>query len=148
MNNKELKKYKSKIGIVVPIVYSVLIICGLIIWLVPAKTNDLLYKIIGSCILALVLIFFTWAVFSTYYVLTDTCLICVSGPFKTRALYKDITDVTEGFSLLSSFSLSANRIFINRGRNILRRVDVSPKEKQEFLDELTIKMNKAKEQNY
>ena len=147
MNNKELKKYKSKIGIVVPIVYSVFIICGLIIWLVPAKTDDLLYKIIGSCILALVLIFFTWAVFSTYYVLTDTCLICVSGPLKTRALYKDITDVTEGFSLLSSFSLSANRIFINRGRNILRRVDVSPKEKQEFLDELTIKMNKAKEQN-
>ena len=145
MKIKNLKKYKAKPGIVIPIVYFIFVLAGIFIWAIPSKNNELIFKIVPTCILIVILILFTWAVFSTYYVLTDKCLICFSGPLKIRVLYQDITDITEGISLLSSFSLSAKRIFINRGRNILRRVDVSPKEKEEFLEELTLKIQKSKE---
>lgn len=143
-----LKKYKSRIGIVVPLIYLFVVAALLVVWLVPFDDEGNLFRILATCALGFVFFIFTWALFSTYYVLKENCLICVSGPFKIRVRYVDITDITEGFSLLSSFALSGRRVFINRGRNILRRVDISPKEseKEEFINELSIKIKNSKEQ--
>ena len=144
MEKNEIKKYKSKVGIVVPILYLLVAAALLIVWLVPSS-GALTLQIIATCILAIVFFGVTWIAFSTYYILADRCLICICGPFKTRALYQDITDVTEGFSLLFSYALTGRRIFINRGRNILRRIDVSPSEKEEFLNELSTKIKHYRE---
>lgn len=144
MKKTEIKKYRSKVGIVVPLLYLFVAAASLIVWLVP-NSGALTLQIVATCFLAVVFIGITWICFSTYYQITDRCLICVCGPFKTRALYKDITDVTEGFSLLFSYALTGQRIFINRGRSILRRIDVSPKEKQDFLNELSTKIKHYRE---
>ena len=69
-------------------------------------------KIAGTCVIALAIILFTWAVFSTYYVLTPDGIYAFSGPFTMRVKYSDITKIEERKRCLSSLALSCDRIII------------------------------------
>ncbi|MGN0748437.1 MAG: PH domain-containing protein [Christensenellales bacterium] len=133
----DFPKYKSKIGIIVPVVYLALAVGILIIWLVPNMSikDTLGMKIAGTCVIALAIILFTWAVFSTYYVLTPDGIYAFSGPFTMRVKYSDITKIEERKSCLSSLALSCDRIIIHTKKSFLR-LDVSPKDKEKFLEDL------------
>ena len=133
----DFPKYKGKIGIIVPVVYLALVAGLLIIWLVPnTNMNDTLgMKIAGTCVIGFVMLTFTWAVFSTYYVLTTDSIYAFSGPFCRRVRYSDITKVEERKSCLSSLALSCDRIIIRTNKSFFR-MDISPKDKQKFMDDL------------
>lgn len=150
MNEIKFKKYKSKVGIFVPIIYLLLIGIFLLIWLLPSKylgmEINLTGRIISTCCFGLFAISLIWATFSTYYIITPTSVVCVFGPLKTRVPLKRIVSVKEGKSFFyAAPALSMDRVFLQTGRTSFARTDVSPKEKEEFINELNQAIGKAKE---
>ncbi len=140
MEKKKYLKFKGKIGLVVPIVYLILCSGIVLLWTLPYQqpvlVDALTSKIMITCVLGLLLIIFTWAVFSTYYVLTDDFLTVVSGPIRTHVLYSHITEVKPSHSIWSVSALSFNRVAIKRGKSIFTTLLVSPKQKELFMEEL------------
>ena len=140
MEKNQYKKYKSKIGLQVYLTYLLFVGFYLVIWLAPPIIFEslLVYKIISTATITLLLVFFTFTFFNTYYVIADTYVLAVSGFMKKRILFDQIEEVKvgKGFFNLNSFALSIRKIKIIAGKGILNRIEVSPKNEQEFLDEL------------
>lgn len=148
MKETKYKKYRSKIGLVVPLVLIVLTCAILLVWLLPYTTsnNDShVMRIVVTCLIGVLSLIFIWSSFSTYYVITDVSVIAVSGPMKARVRFCNITEIKEGKSLISSLALSIDRVYICYGKGILRRLEVSPKDKQAFIEELNSKLNSYRE---
>ena len=82
-------------------------------------------------VLIAVVVLLLWLSLRTYYVVDQTTLRIVSGPFRWRIPLDEIKSVTPSRSLWSSPALSLDRLSIDYGNG--RRVMVSPAEKQAFL---------------
>ena len=140
MEKKQNKKYKSKIGIQVYLTYLIFIGIYLIIWLAPPIVFEgvLACKIVSTVATSVFLIFITITFFNTYYVVTDTHVLVVSGLIKKRVFFEQIDEVKIGKSFfnLNSFALSFRKVKLITGKGLLNRIEISPKEEQEFLDEL------------
>lgn len=149
MKKIKYKKYRSKIGIFVPLIYLVIVGVYLLIWLLPNKylgmEINITGRIVSSCCFGLLAICLIWATFSTYYVITPTSVVCVFGPLKTRVALKNIVEVKEGISFFSAPALSCKRIYLQTGKTVFKRTEVSPKEKEEFLEQLNNAILTAKE---
>lgn len=144
MKKLKYKKFKGKIGLIVPLVLLVLTGAFLMIWLLPkgvGASDSLGVRIASTCLLGIITLVFCWCIFWNYYVITDVSIICVSGPFTSRIRLENITEIKERIGILSSFCLSINRLSIYTGKGFFKRFDVAPKEKEEFLDELSSKIN-------
>jgi hypothetical protein len=140
----EKLKFKSKRDWLVLVVYLVFVGALLFIWLMPYYGgNELTMKIIATTMIGLVVLTFTWAVFSTYYLFEEKYLLCVSGPFKTKVYYCDIKDVKPSHAAWSSLALSLDRVVLIRGENLLARIYVSPKNKTEFIEEVKRRICKS-----
>lgn len=140
---KEVLKFKSKRNWLVFIVYALFIVAITLTWVLPYQ-GEIAMKIISTSMFAIILGIFTWAVFSTYYLLTDDFLICVSGPFRTRIFYSSITEIKPSRSWWSSLALSTDRVAIVRGKNILNTTFVSPQFKEFFMKELQKRVDETK----
>ena len=84
MKKLKYKKYKGKIGLIVPLVLLVLTGAFLMIWLLPkgvGASDSLGVRIASTCLLGIITLVFFWCIFWNYYVITDVSIICVSGPF-------------------------------------------------------------------
>lgn len=79
-----------------------------------------------------------WITFKTYYQLTETHLICKSGPFKEKIAYEQIASLALKENFLSSMALSTKRIEIKRhkGNVFTKTTYISPVDREQFLDEL------------
>lgn len=121
MENKVLK-FKSKRGWIVPVIILLLAMPIVFIWVMPYNNDSLAFKISITCVVSIILAIFTWAVLSTYYLMNDKFIDCVSGPFKIRVFYSDITDVESSYSIWASFALSSDRVVIIRGKSMLKRI--------------------------
>ena len=73
-----------------------------------------------------------WLLLDTHYTITDDELRIRSGPFRWLVMLSDVREVSPSRSWLSSPALSLDRISIQHGA--ARRVLVSPREKQRFVD--------------
>lgn len=143
MKKLKFKKYKGKIGLIVPFMLALIVGAYLLIWLLPhdESSTTLSIKIASSCLIGISALVFLWCVFWNYYVITDVSIISVTGPFTSRIQLSEITKIQEKYGFFSSFCLSLDRIAIYTGKGIFKRFDVAPKNKEEFLDELTTKIN-------
>jgi hypothetical protein len=140
----EVLKFKSKRNWIVFIVYALFIAAITLLWAIPYK-GELVIRIISTCMLGIILGVFTWAVFSTYYLLADDYLICVSGPFRTRVFYTSITEIKPSRSCWSALALSTDRVAIMRGKNVLTTTFVSPQFKEFFIKELQKRVDEKKQ---
>lgn len=140
---KDVLKFKSKIGWLVALIYLSLITPLILIWALPYQ-HSLFINIFATCFLSIVLIIFTWAVFSSYYLLTDDCIIAVTGPFKLKVYYDKIKDIRLNKSIWSSFSLSFDRVLIVCGNNIFSNYYFSPINKELFIESLKNRIAKNK----
>lgn len=85
-----------------------------------------------------VLIFILWIYFGTWYELREDHLYCQSGPIRQRIKYDNIKSLKLSNNPLSSLALSIKRIEIrehNKGF-MLGTTFISPKNREEFLEEL------------
>lgn len=83
-----------------------------------------------------------WLYAGTYYRLDEDMLRIRCGPFRRNVAYESITDVCETRSLISSMvfssmALSLDRIVITYNKG--HRVRISPKDKQDFLEQLSLR---------
>lgn len=140
MEKNEFKKYKSKIGLFVYLTYLLFIGIYLVIWLAPPLIfeTQIAYKIISTATISLLLIFLTFMFFNTYYVIEKDHVLVVCGIIKKRVYFDQIEEVKVGKSFLNlnSFALSLRKISLITGNGSLNRIQISPKEETEFLDEL------------
>lgn len=141
--DKKVLKFKSKIDWLIALVYIPLIASLILIWVLPYQ-DSFWVNIVVTSVLGLVLIFFTWAVFSSYYLLADEYIVAVNGPFKIRVFYDRIKDIKPNRSAWSSFSLSFDRVVIRCGKNNLHNYYFSPQNKELFIKELTLRVAEAK----
>lgn len=75
-----------------------------------------------------------WLLASTKYTISKDTLIAQSGPFVWRVKIKDVVEVTETRSAISSPALSLDRVAIKyRSGKFSRSVLVSPKDKSGFI---------------
>lgn len=140
----EVLKFKSKRNWIIFVVYALFIGAIALLWTLPYQ-GEIAMKIVGTSLFAIILGIYTWAVFSTYYLLTDDFLICVSGPFRTRVFYSSITEIKPIHSWWSSLALSTDRVAIMRGKNILNTTFVSPQFKEFFMRELQKRVDEKKQ---
>ncbi len=127
--------------------YLVFAIALTLIWVIPynSNTSDIfLSKIVGTVTISFVVILFTWAVFSTYYLLTDDYLACISGPFASRIFYSDIKDAKKAHNGWASLALSFDRVAISHGKNGKRKTYISPIYSDLFIEELKKKKESKK----
>lgn len=143
---KEVLKFKSKIDWLVALVYLTLIAAIVLLWTLPYSGSNWI-KIFSTCALGVILIIFTWSVFSSYYLLTDDAIIAITGPFRIRVFYNKIKDVRLNRSAWSSFSLSFDRVLIICGNSIFNNYYFSPKNRELFIEKLKLKIEESKKEN-
>lgn len=138
--------YRSAIDFYV--VFPFLIVVGAIptVWLLPSVfPSPFWLNIAMTCLLGLVLIFLFWCVCSTYYVITETCVVVKMGLLKRRIAFESIKEIKTGKSVLPSYALGFRRVYICFSKGIFGRIEVSPKEQEEFVNELESKIKVYKE---
>lgn len=143
MKKLKFKKYRGKIGILAPFMILLIVGAFLLIWLLPRDETATTFglKIASTCLLGIVAIILLWCIFWNYYVITDVSIINVSGPFTSRIRLNEITKIKEKFGIFSSFCFSIDRLAIYTGNGMIKRFDVSPKNKEDFINELTSKID-------
>ena len=144
---KEALRANSKRDWLIALVYLVFAIGLTVVWVIPynsATSYVLLTKIVGTSIIGIVTLLFTWAVFSTYYLLTDDYLACISGTFASRIFYSDIKDIKKTCNVWASLALSFDRVAISYGKKGSRKAFISPKYRDLFIEELKKKVESKK----
>ena len=125
-------RFSSKIdGWLIPII--VLSVGGLVAALIAVMATPTPWPIrllvAGATVLVTVLLLTILK--STYYLVSDTDLRIVSGPFKWTIPLGDIDDITPSRNPLSSPALSIDRLKISYGKK--KFVLVSPEDKAGFI---------------
>ena len=92
-------------------------------------------------LLIAVLLLPAWLLLGTRYSLTDDALKVRAGPFRWTVPLAEISSVRPSRSILSAPALSLDRIQIDYGA---RRILISPRERQRFVDELRQRCPKAR----
>ena len=108
-----------------------------IIWLYFTEDSSAIMLWAGVVPMVLTCALMVWIYISTYYWLDDDMLRIRCGPFRCNVAYSSITSVQETRSLWSSMALSLDRIEIKYGKG--SAVMISPKEKQDFLEQLSLR---------
>lgn len=85
---------------------------------------------------AFVVLLYVGLVFPMYYELEADALLIRFGLVRTRIPYSAIKAVSPTRSPLSSPALSLDRLHVDCDRNFGHGVNISPKDKQKFLEEL------------
>ena len=85
---------------------------------------------------AFVIVLYVGLVFPMYYELERDSLVIRFGLMRSRIPYSAIKAVSPTRNPLSSPALSLDRLHVDCDRNWGRGVNISPKEKQRFLEEL------------
>ena len=93
--------------------------------------------------------FMAWILFSVYYTITATDLLVRAAFFRWRIPLDQIVEVYPTHNPLSSPALSLDRLRVNYKRPSGRTwwVMISPKEKEQFLDDLAKAAGLEKEGN-
>lgn len=133
-------KYYSKIDWWISILIWISVgVSGWAVWLIPANEQWIGW-LMFSPLMVLMLLF----LYNTYYVFEDDYLKCVLGVFPQKIYYKNIKSLKKTRNFLSSAALSAERIEIkekNKGY-IMGTTYISPKNRDEFFDELRMRCSK------
>ena len=133
-------KYYSKIDWWISILIWMSVgVSGWAVWLIPANEQWIGW-LMFSPLMVLMLLF----LYNTYYVFEDDYLKCVLGVFPQKIYYKNIKSLKKTRNFLSSAALSAKRIEIkekNKGY-IMGTTYISPKNRDEFFDELRMRCSK------
>lgn len=133
-------KYYSKIDWWISILIWMSVgVSGWAVWLIPANEQWIGW-LIFSPLMVLMLLF----LYNTYYVFEDDYLKCVLGVFPQKIYYQNIKSLKKTRNFLSSAALSAERIEIkekNKGY-IMGTTYISPKNRDEFFDELRMRCSK------
>lgn len=128
-------RYRSKYSVVL----TVLVWSPFLITLALASTrpHGILFVLIPA------IGFVAWIWFGTYYTITDTTLETRCGPFRESIPLASITKVSASRSIMSGAALSLDRISIIHGRFGAESL-VSPRLRQEFINELSARCPQAK----
>lgn len=146
MKQFKYKVYRSSVDFIALFPYLFVFGAIAMVWLVPGLTQtSLAFKIAMTCFLGLAILVLLWCLFSTYYVITDTCVIIKFGPLKRRVGFESIKEVKQGTSLMISCSNSISRVFLCFGKGVFKRVEISPANEEEFVCELQEKIKQFKE---
>lgn len=133
-------KYFSKIDWWISILIWMSVgVSGWAVWLIPANEQWIGW-LMFSPLMVLMLLF----LYNTYYVFEDDYLKCVLGVFPQKIYYQNIKSLKKTRNFLSSAALSAERIEIkekNKGY-IMGTTYISPKNRDEFFDELRMRCSK------
>ena len=133
-------KYYSKIDWWISILIWMSVgVSGWAVWLIPANEQWIGW-LMFSPLMVLMLLF----LYNTYYVFEDDYLKCVLGVFPQKIYYQNIKSLKKTRNFLSSAALSAKRIEIkekNKGY-IMGTTYISPKNRDEFFDELRMRCSK------
>jgi len=133
-------KYYSKIDWWISILIWISVgVSGWAVWLIPANEQWIGW-LMFSPLMVLMLLF----LYNTYYVFEDDYLKCVLGVFPQKIYYQNIKSLKKTRNFLSSAALSAERIEIkekNKGY-IMGTTYISPKNRDEFFDELRMRCSK------
>lgn len=133
-------KYYSKIDWWISILIWMSVgVSGWAVWLIPANEQWIGW-LMFSPLMVLMLLF----LYNTYYVFEDDYLKCVLGVFPQKIYYQNIKSLKKTRNFLSSAALSAERIEIkekNKGY-IMGTTYISPKNRDEFFDELRKRCSK------
>jgi len=104
-------------------------------------------RLIGYIVLLPVIVFLLSMLYNTYYIFEEQYLKCVVGGFPQKIYYENIKSIKKTRNLLSSAALSVDRIEIKeKYKGFIRGTTyISPKEKDEFFEELKIRCPKGVE---
>lgn len=141
---KQGPKYEAKRDILVLLV--VLVLVTAIACIAVFFPRDYLPAYI--CLIAffsVILLVYLFSVLKTYYVFTEDYLLVISGIFRKKIFYRNIEEVKPVKNVFSSFCLSFDRIKIVRGEKFFQRDYIAPVDKQEVIDELKSRAERAKE---
>lgn len=133
-------KYYSKIDWWISIlIWMSVLVSGWAVWLIPANEQWIGWLTLVP-IMGLLLLF----LYNTYYEFEDDYLKCVLGVFPQKIYYQNIKSLKKTRNFFSSAALSAERIEIkekNKGY-IMGTTYISPKNRDEFFDELRMRCSK------
>lgn len=90
--------------------------------------------LIAFALMLITFVFAVWIWFGTYYIIEENCLYLKCGPIREKIAYDTIKSVKKSRNPLSSLALSIDRIEIRYGKRGLTLI--SPKDKEEFIEEL------------
>ncbi|UOQ86579.1 PH domain-containing protein [Gracilibacillus salinarum] len=101
--------------------------------------SELPVAVILILIFLMVTGFILWCAFSVKYVFYQEYLFIKGGPFKSRISYEKITKVSPTKDIFTGYRVLSSRdgIEIFYTKAVLGSVKISPKEKKEFITELT-----------
>jgi hypothetical protein len=145
------KVYRSKIdwwlGLVISV--GVLVILSSSVALLVNPPQDDVPAIWIALAMLLMAAFMVWILFSVRYTVTATDLLVRAAFLRWRVPLDQITEVYPTHNPLSSPALSLDRLRVNYKRPSRRTwwVMISPKEKEQFLDDLAKAAGLEKEEN-
>lgn len=134
-------KHYSKVDswLVIVIVATTLIsICS--IWSIPSNEQWIGYIVFLPTVVILLSF-----LLNTYYVFEEEHLLCMVGFFPLKIRYENIKSIKKVKNLLSSVALSSDRIEIKeKNKNyFIGTTYISPKDKDEFYEELKMRCPKT-----
>ncbi len=89
-------------------------------------------------------LFMAWLWFGTCYAFEEDVLVCRSGPFRERVRLDAIVSVRATRNMLSSMSLSRDRLEIRYGPRPWQITLVSPVDRRGFLEDLRLRCPAAR----
>ena len=143
MKNENRYKAKKDLSLILPVL--LILIAAIVCFAIFLPRTYLWQYILILVLLSFVLIAFLFSVFRTYYVFEEDYLLIVSGFFKKKIYYRFIEKIKPVKSLISSLCLSFDRLKIYRGKSIFQVDYIAPIDKQEVMEELENRAEKARE---
>lgn len=143
MKNENRYKAKKDLSLILPVL--LILIAAIVCVAIFLPRTYLWQYILILVLLSFVLIAFLFSVFRTYYVFEEDYLLIVSGFFKKKIYYRFIEKIKPVQSLISSLCLSFDRLKIYRGKTIFQVDYIAPVDKQEVMEELENRAEKARE---
>jgi uncharacterized membrane protein YciS (DUF1049 family) len=134
-------KHYSKVDAWLAIVIVVVIGISLYsVWIIPSNEQW-----IGFLVFIPTVVFMLSFLLNTYYVLEEEYLLCMVGFFPQKIRYENIKSIKKVRNLLSSAALSSDRIEIKeKNKNFFAGTTyISPKDKDEFFEELRTRCPKT-----
>lgn len=143
MEKKNKYKARKDLIFILPIL---LILIAVIVCIAIFLPRAYLWQYVFILVLfSFVLIAFLFSIFRTYYVFEEDYLLIVSGFFKKKIYYRFIENIKPVKSFVSSLCLSFDRLKIYRGKSISQVDYIAPVDKQEVMEELENRAEKARE---
>jgi len=128
-------RYEAKVDVWIKLMiyFTVVIIVGSAVFVPPEEVFIYILFIIPTIILML------WLLYGSYLEFRDEELYIKLGPIFGRVKYDNIKSISLTKSYLSSYAMTNKRVFIKVHNKtwIKGDIQVGPKDREEFVDELT-----------